>query len=84
MGATMAENETECIDPEWSSMQQKVKNDGENPPIYNKILGPSRSWCMIKIMLITSRSTSMEYFIIICWRERVFDLGQIPWLVKNK
>ena len=77
-------NETKCIDPEWSSMQQKVKNEGENPPIYNKILGHSRSWCMIKIMLIKSRSTFMEYFIIICWRERVFDLGQIPWLVRNK
>ena len=75
MGATMAENETECIDPEWSSMQQKVKNDGENPPIYNKILGHSRSWCMIKIILTKFTSTFYAIFYYICWREKEFDFG---------
>ena len=77
-------NETKCIDPEWSNMQQKVKNEGENPPIYNKILGHSRSWCMIKIMLTKSRSTFYGIFYYICWREKVFDLGQIPLFVNNK
>ena len=77
-------NETKCIDPEWSNRQQKVKNGRKNPPIYNKILGHSRSWCMIKIILTKSRSTFYGIFYYICWREKVFDLGQIPLFVKNK
>ena len=46
MTMIMAQSQTKSLDPEWSNRQQKVKNDGENTPIYNKILGHSRSWCM--------------------------------------
>ena len=47
MTMIMAQSQTKSLDPEWSNRKQKVKNGRKNPPIYNKILGHSRSWCMI-------------------------------------
>ena len=84
MTMIMAQSQTKSLDPEWSHRQKKVKNGRKNPSIYNKILGHSRSWCMIKIILTKSRSTFYGIFYYICWREKVFDLGQILLFVNNK
>ena len=59
-------------------------NGRKNPSIYNKILGHSRSWCMIEIILTKSRLTFYGIFYDICWRGKTFDLGQIPLFVNNK
>ena len=80
----MAQSQTKSIDPEWSNTQQKVANEWENPSIYKKILGHSRSWCMTKIILTKSRSTFYGIFYYICWRGKEFDLDQIPLFVNNK
>ena len=80
----MAQSQTKSLDPEWYNRQQKVRNGRKNPPIYNKILGHSRSWCLIKITLTKSRSTFYGIFYYICWWEKVFDLGRIPLFVNNK
>ena len=84
MTMIMAQSQTKSIDPEWSNRKQKVNNGRKNPSIYNKILDHSISWCMIKIILTKTRSTFYGIFYYICWRGKVFDLGQIPLFVNNK
>ena len=64
--------------------QKKVVNEWEKPFIYNKILSYSRYWCIVKILLTKSRSKFYGIFYYICWREKEFELGQIPLFVNNK
>ena len=64
--------------------QQKVLNEWKKPSIYNKIFIQSRYLCIIKILLIKSRSNFYRIFYHFCWRAKEFEFGQIPLFLNNK